>query len=404
MKEVFIISSTLIINGKTAGSQRILNTARALALGNVKVYLCALPEIYKYPFECTGFASNIYNLHNNETKDDNFIQMFRFILALQKFIKERNSDSVIYLYPAGRVIFEWIYLIYFKFIKSNRLFCDINELRVTTFYNYASPEKFFPRLYNYIKFPVKYLKFKSSEFQALFYDGVIVISTNLEKYFTKYTKRMIRIPILCDLPENVSATAPIHYNNDIFRICFAGTLSNKKEGLDPLLKTIGILNQDRDVELHLYGYFPEFEESLLRKTAESYNINDKVFYHGFLEPLEVNHEFPKYHLLILPRPLNKQTKYGFSTKLAEYIISGVPTLVTNVSDNGMYIKDGFNGYLIDPGSITEMVSKIIYIIDNYNECSYDITGNAFRTARDNFDYRLYTDTLIDFLFNNALPR
>jgi glycosyltransferase involved in cell wall biosynthesis len=305
---------------------------------------------------------------------------------------------VIYLYPAGRVIFEWIYLIYFKFIKRNRLFCDINELRVTTFYNYASPERFFPRLYNYIKFPVKYLKFKSSEFQALFYDGVIVISTNLEKYFSKYTKKLIRIPILCDFPESDTATTSIPYNNDVFRICFAGTLSNKKEGFDPLLKTIGILNRDRNVELHLYGYFPEFEESLLRKTAHSYNINDKVFYHGFLEPSEVNREFPKYHLLILPRPLNKQTKYGFSTKLAEYFISGVPTLSTDVSDNGIYIKDGFNGYLITPGSFPEMVSKINYIIDNYNESSNEIIGNAFRTARDNFDYRLYTDELVNFLF------
>jgi len=66
----------------------------------------------------------------------------------------------------------------------------------------------------------------------------------------------------------------------------------------------------------------------------------------------------------------------------------------------MYIKDSFNGFLIPPDSLSALVNKIIWIIDNYDDYSSMIAKNAFRTAREKFDYRIYTDTLINFLFKN----
>ena len=98
------------------------------------------------------------------------------------------------------------------------------------------------------------------------------------------------------------------------------------------------------------------------------------------------------------RPLNPQTRYGFSTKLSDYLISGVPVLVTDVSDNSIYIRDGINGYLIPPGSMSALEAKLMEIIDNYNQSSILIARNALETAARELDYRNYTDKLIDFLF------
>jgi glycosyltransferase involved in cell wall biosynthesis len=134
---------------------------------------------------------------------------------------------------------------------------------------------------------------------------------------------------------------------------------------------------------------------------DKFNLNNKIHYHGNIEPAALSLEFTKYHLLILPRPLNKQAKFGLSTKLSEYLVSGVPTLVTAVSDNAIFIKDNYNGFIIAPGSLPEMVTKIIEIIDNYNLNSYQIARNAFRLAQEEFDYKLFTNTLIEFFFNKA---
>jgi glycosyltransferase involved in cell wall biosynthesis len=103
-------------------------------------------------------------------------------------------------------------------------------------------------------------------------------------------------------------------------------------------------------------------------------------------------------LLILPRPLRKQAQYGFSTKLSEYLTSGVPVLLTDVSDNAMYIRDNYNGFIISPNSLSALVSKLKWIIDNYDEYASVVTENAVRTAEEVFDYRIYSEPLVNFLF------
>jgi len=121
---------------------------------------------------------------------------------------------------------------------------------------------------------------------------------------------------------------------------------------------------------------------------------------GNIDPDDLITEFALYHLLILPRPLTRQTKFGFSTKLSEYLISGIPVLVTDVSDNSAYIKDNYNGFVIPPGSEILMENKILEIMENYNENARRIAGNAFLTVREYFDYKLYTKPLTDLFFNN----
>jgi glycosyltransferase involved in cell wall biosynthesis len=375
-----------------------MNTARAMALGEINVFLCSLPEINNNALEISQLNPNIFHLHSKESPGKKSFQLFHSIFSLQQFIKERKSKSVIYLYPTSLIGLDWVYVIYFKLIKRNKLFCDINELRVTSLYNRTPPDKFFRKILFYFKYPFEYLKCRSTELMALFFDGLIVISTSLEKYFSKYSRRLIKIPILSDLSKSPDEYKLKSYNEGAFKICFSGTISNKKEGLELLFNAIGNLNQNKNVELHFYGSFPENEESILAKLSELYHIEHKVFYHGFLSPSDVCLELAKYHLLILPRPLNEQTKYGFSTKISEYLVSGVPTLLTDVSDNGIYIKDFYNGFLISPGSSSEMISKINQIIEHYNENANNIVRNAYKTAKENFDYRLYTNVIIDFIF------
>jgi glycosyltransferase involved in cell wall biosynthesis len=119
---------------------------------------------------------------------------------------------------------------------------------------------------------------------------------------------------------------------------------------------------------------------------------------GNIDPSELPDEFRKYNLLILPRTLNKRTKFGFSTKLSEYLVSGIPILITDVSDNALYIKDGFNGYIVPPGSAQAMADKIQKIIREYNWQSPEVVKNAYNTVREYFDYRLYSKAYSDFFW------
>lgn len=401
MKEVFIVSTMQIINGRTAGSQRMLNIAKSLSSGNTNVFLCSFTQINQGPIIQSLLYPNIFNLTNENENRTSIFRILSFILNLNRFIKERNSESVIYLYPTSKIIHDIIYLIFFKFIQKHKIFCEINELRSTNLYTKTPPVNILRKIFYYIKFPFILLIYKLSEVQTLFYDGIIVISTNLERYFSRYTKKIIRIPILCDISEPVYCRKLPYYYNGPFKICFSGTFSKRKEGFDFLFEAMNQINQKKIVELHLYGIISDSDNKEMSLLIDKNKIHGKIFYHGLINPKDLPLEFLKYHLLILLRPSTKQNKYGFSTKLSEYMISGIPVLVTNVSDNKLFIKDNFNGYIISPGSISEMISKINYIIDNYNNNNF-IVNNALVTAKKEFDNKIYTQKFINFLFNETI--
>lgn len=400
MREVFILSTGQIVKGKTAGSQRVMNVAKSLAAGNINVFLCSFPQIESDCIESIGLSPGISYLKSTGKNVSSFLHLIIFLRAVHKFIRNRNSESVIYLYPTTIILKDFIYLIYFKIIKRCILYCDINELRAAKVFSTSPPPKTLPKLYFYLKSLYDYFIYRFNEIQIPFYDGIVVISTNLEKYFKRKAKRIVRVPILCDTTKIKEDRSLIKFDGSVFKICFAGFIDCDKEGFNIMFEALNEVNIKKNTELYLYGDLPENENNKLKYLTDIFLMKGKVFYMGNIEPDLLLSEFTKYHLLILPRPLNSQTKYGFSTKLSEYLISGVPALITDVSDNALFIKDNLNGFLISAGSSSKMANKIVEIIINYNLNSDSIRKNAFQTARGEFDNNLYTQTFINFFFHN----
>lgn len=400
MKEVFIISTGQIVNGKIAGAQRVGNIAKSLAAGDVSVCLCSVPQVTGISIEIIGFSEGISFLQGQGNGRKNLFQMFKALTAIRKYIEKRSSDKVIYLYPTTFIVWDFVYLLYFKIIHGYKLFCDINELRATKLVSFSSADGLLSKLVFPLRFIYDVVIYRLNEKQIPFYDGIVVISTNLEKYFSKSAKKIIRIPILCDTTRIEGDRPAIKLGDTIFKICFAGSLDWEKEGFDILFKSLAQVNLKHPAELYLYGDMPAWVLRKINQLTGEYSLEGKVVYLGNIDPESLIHEFQKYHLLILPRPLTRQSKYGFSTKLSEYLISGIPTLVTDVSDNALYIRDNYNGYMITPGSISLMTDKILEIIESYDNNASDIAWNALQTAREKLDYRLYSKAFIDFFYNN----
>ena len=76
MKAVFIVSTMLFVNGKKAGSQRVLNIAKSLANENVKVYLASFYDIDRNPVVVNEIYPGIYRLQSvNIKKKSNFLSV-----------------------------------------------------------------------------------------------------------------------------------------------------------------------------------------------------------------------------------------------------------------------------------------------------------------------------------------
>ena len=400
MKEVYILSTGQILDGKTAGARRIMNIAKSLAAGNVNVFLWSLSELQSENIETLEISPGIFSIRSVRPGGNKRISLRCFVKTLYGFLNSRNRELVIYLYPSTFVFKDFIYLLYFKYLRGYRFFCEINELRSAIAFSSSPPAGILSWIHYIFKSIKDYMIYRMNEWQVFLYDGIVVISRNLEAYFSKHSHKILRVPILCDAEEIKPGRLPKAIDGTAFKICFAGYIKFDKEGFDTLFESIYQLNKVLNVELFLYGILEQSDRTRINQLSEKYQLTEKVKYMGNIDPALLQGEFEKYDLLILPRPLNKRTKYGFSTKLSEYLVSGVPVLLTDVSDNALFIKDNYNGFMIPPGSAQAMTGKILEIIENYNDNAGMIVENAYRTVREELDYRLFSKEYIDFFFGS----
>jgi glycosyltransferase involved in cell wall biosynthesis len=410
MKNIFILVDTEIMKGKTAASARLRNYTNALASKENTIFLCS--AIYCHSILLKSKREefpNVFNFaHDNEGKTKKFLPgnlrrifyIFSYYRKIIKLLKETPGDRIVFLYPSSNPWMELLGLFFLKFLHREKVFYEANEVRKAGLYNYIYSDSIIKKIIQKILVKQYFLLYSLAEWLTRYYDGIIAISTNIEDYFSRFNKNIIRIPILTDISRKQFNSPPgFDLKKEPFKICFTGSIILKKEGLDLLYESFAKLKQKNiAIEFHLYGpVSPDNNRQVFHLLPEKFNIKEDIHYHGELTPDAILQEMQKYHLLILPRPLSFQTKYGFSTKLSEYLISGVPILVTQVSDNGLYIKDGENGFIVEPGNVDAMTAKLIYIRENYNEVAKNIVESAFETSVKFFHYKNYSTVLNDFI-------
>lgn len=401
-KVVYLITTGQIINARTAGSRRVLNIARSLACGNVKVFIFSFIDFLIFSDEVQEIQKGVYAYCKvNQDSPDHSRSLPRFLRTSYGYMKKGRSDTAVFLYPTTFIFRDFIYLWYFKYLKGYRFFCEINELRSSIAFSSCQPEGILRKLIYLVKSVSDYILYSANEWQVRFYDGVTVISVALEKYFVGHARRSIRIPIICNGDEITADSTPKFFDGGVFKVCFAGYVKIDKEGFDILIESLSKVNRTKSVELYIYGLMEDEDNIRLKKLAEKFEFLSHVFYMGNIDPESLQNEFKKYHLLILPRPLNRRTMYGLSTKLSEYLVSNTPVLVTDVSDNALLIQDNYNGFIIPPGSKEAMTEKISEIIDSYNSVAHEVVANAHRTVREMLDYKLFSQQYFDFFFSNV---
>ena len=369
-KSIIILSCYNVVNSNSAGEYRIKLYIKSLLLHK------EIEKVYLY------YSGNTWVFFKNGLVE---VECGLNLKSIQRKEKEVNT----LIYPSSNVILDIFYLVYLRILTSRKIFLELNEVRK---YSVTLTEK-----KNTIVKIIKIILSRIQDFIISYYDGIITISDNISLYYSKRNSNILQIPILSDIPDCINA--PIEYvSGTPFVITFTGTVNIKKENLDVLIEAISKIAV-ANVNLHLYGKIDSYNHNELKKLIELYQVEDRVFYKGAVAQNQLVDLYKQAHLLILPRGNTKQNRYGFSTKLAEYMVSGRPTLVTNVSDNGKYIVDQENGFIVEPDSADAFVQKIRYIHHNYNNICALISHNALQTAKENFDYKLYTDDLATFLLD-----
>lgn len=182
-------------------------------------------------------------------------------------------------------------------------------------------------------------------------------------------KNLHVIPNFKSFPETIELTEG---ENAIFKFVFVGRISAGK-GIKEILEAINILIQsDNAFEIDFYG---PVEEHFHLDTYQSK-------YRGFLDfqnDSEMAYsKLSEYDCMLFPTYWKGE---GLPGVIIDAFVAGLPVIATNWNMNTEIIKEGVNGFIIEPKNSTALAEKMQYVMHNRKELE-NIRENNLARAKD----------------------
>lgn len=218
-------------------------------------------------------------------------------------------------------------------------------------------------------------------------DGVFVISNKIKDYFVKRGVHEGKVHVI-NMVVDSTRFEGLSKSEEHPYIAYCGTASNYKDGVDCLLTAFGIFHRKRpDVFLHIYGQTPsEKDRKLNNSIIEKNNLNEVVIMPGRIPANEIPVKLKNATMLVLARPSNVQSLYGFPTKLGEYLLTGNPVVVTRVGELDHFLEDKVSCIFAMPNDPVDLARQIEWGFENY-ELAYKIGKEGERVALRSFNYK-----------------
>ena len=228
-------------------------------------------------------------------------------------------------------------------------------------------------------------------------DGMFVISTALRDYFISKGVSQLKIHIVNMMVDATRFEGLTKQGTEPY-IAYCGTASNNKDGVDELIKAFAITeHRHQEFKLYIIGQTPSkdqyFSNNELVKTL---NIEDKVVFTGVIPSNKMPQLLKNARILALDRPDNIQAKYGFPTKLGEYLLTENPVVVTRVGDIPFFLNHGDNALIAEPQNPQDFSDKLCWLIEHPDEAR-KIGARGKNVAMNQFNYLIESKKIISVI-------
>lgn len=237
-------------------------------------------------------------------------------------------------------------------------------------------------------------KFCLSFLNSLKYaDGFITCSNELASFYSNYLNE--GTPVFIS-PLIVDVSLFSQYSDKIEnRITYCGDWGNNKDGVEILIQAFALIHKKYPtLRLALIGGSTSLVEERLHKLVRNLRIESMVDFVGRIDHKLMPFYLSSSVLLALARPANKQAAGGIPSKVAEYLSTKRPVVLTNVGELYKFLHDGVNCYMCTPGSVDAFARKMDYALSDIN--SIEIGNRGYQTVLQ-FDYLVQSGLLYDFL-------
>lgn len=350
-----------------AHSNRIIAYANALVQKGKKVKIISL-SYNKGKISTLDPSIHIIYLQNKPIKS----RLLKFITNAIKLAlvtkREIHKEDCIYVYS----LIDYLPIIYF--LKKRNLFHEMTEC----------PEI----LRSHLPRNIYYNTCKNLS-------GIFVITKGLKELFIKKGIEKNKVHIINMIVDSKRFNNIQEKKVSEEYIAYCGTAGNKKDGVDKLLRIFFKYHQIYpNKKIYIIGPFYNKEtEIYYRQYVSDNKLDNNVIFWGLVPQDQIPRLLLGAEMLLLTRPNNLQAKYGFPTKLGEYLLTKKPVVITKVGEIEFFLKDHENAMLASPENEDEFLEKMIYLTRYPNEAK-KIGINGYETAITYFNSIKEVDKII----------
>lgn len=333
---------------------------------------------FKYIGGCTTRSGNVVI-----RKVDDILDKIRLFIFLNRNL---NDGDVILSYSYLDTLFK-IHLCNIAHYNNAKIALDLGE------YPYCSENNAFRRRVGRF-FYTKYVFSKI--------DGLIPISNALADFASSYVSKkciVCKLPIFIDFEKyNLNDSSS---SADVPFIFHSGTLSDQKDGVVGMFAAFGELHRRYNIDLKFISTgSPEtvHDGHKIRTIIEKYKLEDKIIFVGDLELDQLRYYLSRAMMVLSYRYDNLQIRYGFSTKLGEYMAAGKPIIATRVGEPVNWLQNGRDCLFIEPGDEDALIEKIRSLFYD-RKMRIELGMAAKETCKNSFDFRVISPKLRAFLLS-----
>jgi glycosyltransferase involved in cell wall biosynthesis len=192
--------------------------------------------------------------------------------------------------------------------------------------------------------------------------SAIAVPSNYYLNIMRYFHRNVYLipPFFGDLPETQIERED---GNRELTLVYAGSPSTKEQFSTLLLSLLRLHKDiDRPIRLKLVGFSDsQIDQMLVENGAEGLRQSSNVFIDviGRTDVATARRIVRLSDFLIVIRRSSLRVNCGFPSKVAEAFCLGTPIITNKYSDINLYLKSGFNGFLIEKVDIQTVTETLL---------------------------------------------
>jgi glycosyltransferase involved in cell wall biosynthesis len=253
-------------------------------------------------------------------------------------------------------------------------------------------------------------------------DGIIAISSFLERWFGAKRIPTLRVPAIIDTKVGDAAVVDTAVTdatkarvgkdiaratpNEPFVLTYLGNMIDRDGPMLMIDAVRRVAAGGHEVVFNVVGRTARIRSAQRAKAVAESDplLRDRVRFWGGVADEDVQRHLHASDALIFTRLSSRASQAAFPTRLPEYLVTGRPVIASDVSDIGEYLIDGKEALIIEPDSSASLAKAIVRLMELPDRGrAIGLAGRAKCAAC--FDYGARVEEIVEFLRDEILsPR